>query len=235
MPPEPLIIYQGIGAEKDKKIISLSAHDPEKHSAGHRLAESEGLPRSEEGAYLLTRACSGLAPAPGSDRRKYLVADQHVDRAIDACLCGVPEVRIARSLGINYRTRMRVRDEDECVAIALSESRKVEEEELVTLLLDKARQGETTSLIFALKSRHGYRDQDTPQAAGYQRELSHQLACCMSIRRRIRPNQRPERDALTGEVIEPMPHQARVLDVPESMDLFFGAGAVAARAIARAC
>lgn len=106
-----------------------------------------------------------LPPTPRSDRRKYLVPDQHVDKVVDACRRGVSEVRIARSLGINYRTWMRLRDEDERIASALVENRKVEEDELVALLLDKARDGETTSLIFALKSRHGYRDQGAPQAA----------------------------------------------------------------------
>lgn len=164
-PPDPLIEYQVIGAEKDKKIMPLSGNDPGKHSAGHRLIEPEGLPRSEEGAYLPTRASSGLAPDPRSDRRKYLVPDKHIDKVVDACRRGVSEVRIARSLGINYRTWMRLRDEDERIAGALAESRRIEEEELVAVLLDKARDGETTWLIFALKSRHGYRDQGAPQAA----------------------------------------------------------------------
>ena len=55
--------------------------------------------------------------------------------------------------------------EVERIAGALAESRRIEEEELVAVLLDKARDGETTWLIFALKSRHGYRDQGAPQAA----------------------------------------------------------------------
>lgn len=145
--------------------MPLSGNDPEKHSIGHRI-EGLGVSASnEEGAYSPARPLSVLAPDPRSDRRKYLVPDQHIDKVIDACRRGVSEVRIARSLGINYRTWMRLRDEDERIAGALAESRKIEEEELVAVLLDKAREGETTSLIFALKSRHGYRDQGAPQAA----------------------------------------------------------------------
>lgn len=163
-PPDPLIEYQVIGAEKDKKIMPLTGNDPDKHSAGHRIDGLDTAPDDGEGVLLPARACSGSAPDPRSDRRKYLVPDQHIGKVVDACRRGVSEVRIARSLGINYRTWMRLRDDDERIAGALAESRKIEEEELVAVLLDKARDGETTSLIFALKSRHGYRDQGTPQA-----------------------------------------------------------------------
>ena len=135
------------------------------HRAEHRPAGLEPGAGGGGGAYSPAGALSGSTPDPRSDRRKYLVPDQHIDKVIDACRRGVSEVRIARSLGINYRTWMRLRDDDERIASALVENRKVEEDELVALLLDKARDGETTSLIFALKSRHGYGDQGAPQAA----------------------------------------------------------------------
>lgn len=96
---------------------------------------------------------------PRRDRRKYMLPPEHVDRVLEACRAGVSETQIAKALGINYRTWMRVREEDEGVASALAETRKIEEEELVGLLMDKARKGDTTSIIFALKGRHGYRDQ----------------------------------------------------------------------------
>jgi hypothetical protein len=164
-PPDPLIEYQIIGAEKDKKIMPLTGNDPDKNSAGHRMDVLDGGADAGEGVLLPARPSSSSAPDPRSDRRKYLVPDQNIAKVIDACRRGVSEVRIARSLGINYRTWMRLRDEDERIAGALAESRRIEEEELVAVLLDKARDGETTSLIFALKSRHGYRDQGAPQAA----------------------------------------------------------------------
>lgn len=146
--------------------MAMDGKGPPEHRAEHR---SDGLEPGAGGAgggpYSPGRALSCSAPDPRSDRRKYLVPDQHVDKVVDACRRGVSEVRIARSLGINYRTWMRLRDDDERIASALVENRKVEEDELVALLLDKARDGETTSLIFALKSRHGYRDQGAPQSA----------------------------------------------------------------------
>lgn len=102
---------------------------------------------------------AGGAPLPArQDRRKYLIPDDAVPIVIDACRRGVPETKLAQALSINYRTWMRVRVEDERVAEVLAESRKIEEEELVTLLLDKARNGDLTATIFALKSRHAYRD-----------------------------------------------------------------------------
>lgn len=145
--------------------MTLDGKASPEHRAEHRPAGLEpGVDGAGAGPYSPARALSGSAPDPRSDRRKYLVPAQHVDKVVDACRRGVSEVRIARSLGINYRTWMRLRDEDERIASALVENRKVEEDELVALLLDKARDGETTSLIFALKSRHGYRDQGAPQA-----------------------------------------------------------------------
>jgi hypothetical protein len=164
-PPDPLIDNQVIGAEKDKKIMPLTGNDPDKHSAEHRDGSLDAALDDGKGAYSPAHPLQVSALDPRSDRRKYLVPDQHIAQVMDACRRGVSEVRIARSLGINYRTWMRLRDEDERIAGALAESRKIEEEELVAVLLDKARDGETTSLIFALKSRHGYRDQGAPQAA----------------------------------------------------------------------
>lgn len=123
----------------------LVAEASEKHRAEHRIG----------GKNLDLR----------TDRRKFMLGDDEAEVVLDACRRGVSETRIARALGINYRTWMRVRDEDERVASALAETRKVEEEELVSILLDKARDGDTTALIFALKGRHNYRDHGTPANA----------------------------------------------------------------------
>lgn len=145
--------------------MAMDGEGADEHRSGYRSAGQELGAGGGGGPYSPARAPSGSAPDVRSDRRKYLVPDQHVHKVVDACRRGVSEVRFARSLGINYRTWMRLRDDDERIASALVENRKVEEDELVALLLDKARDGETTSLIFALKSRHGYRDQGAPQAA----------------------------------------------------------------------
>ncbi|MEN3971590.1 hypothetical protein WJS89_02800 [Sphingomicrobium sp. XHP0235] len=99
----------------------------------------------------------------GVGHPKYVIPEVEVNRVIRAIRKGKSEVSIARALRINYRTWMRVRDEDERIASALSETRRLEEDELVGLLMDKARAGDTTSIIFALKGRHGYRDNGTPK------------------------------------------------------------------------
>jgi len=115
------------------------------------------------------RETSLEAPRRGPGQPKYVIPEAHVGKVLEACRRGSSEVSIARALGINYRTWLRVRAEDERIASALSETRKLEEDELVTLLLDKARAGDTTSIIFALKGRHGYRDQGAPQGGTEQR------------------------------------------------------------------
>ena len=114
------------------------------------------------------------APVPAAPRRgpgqpKYVVPEAAVAQVIAAIRQGKSEVSIARALGINYRTWGRLKSEDERIASALAEARKFEEDELVGLLLDKARAGDTTSIIFALKGRHGYRDQGAPQGGAEQR------------------------------------------------------------------
>ncbi len=58
------------------------------------------------------------------DRRKYLLPQEHADRALEACRAGVSETHVAKALGINYRTWMRVREEDDRVCSALVEARK---------------------------------------------------------------------------------------------------------------
>jgi hypothetical protein len=162
---DPLIEHWLVIARKRKDNMSLIEQADDKHSAEHRSASVNMTEAGGEGAYSPARGAPLPALDTRSDRRKYLVPDQHIDTVINACRSGVSEVRIARSLGVNYRTWMRVRAEDERVASALSESRKFEEDELVSLLMDKARGGETTAIIFALKGRHGYRDHGTPPAS----------------------------------------------------------------------
>lgn len=104
-------------------------------------------------------------PKRGPGQPKFIIPETDVARVIRAIRQGKSEVSIARALKINYRTWSRVKAEDERIASALSETRKFEEDELVGLLMDKARTGDTTSIIFALKGRHGYRDQGQAQGA----------------------------------------------------------------------
>ncbi len=126
---------------KANRIKELSVNDSSEHRAEHR----------------------GPPPKRGPGQPKYVIAEADVAKVIRAIRQGKSEVSIARALRINYRTWSRVKAEDDLIASALSETRKFEEDELVGLLMDKARTGDTTSIIFALKGRHGYRDQGQPQ------------------------------------------------------------------------
>ncbi len=110
----------------------------------------------------------------GPGQPKYVIPENHVPQIIEACAKGASEVSIARALKINYRTWLRVRTEDERIASALQEYKKIEEDELSSILLDKARDGDTTSIIFALKARHGYRDHGTP-AGGSEQQVNIQI------------------------------------------------------------
>ncbi|WP_380785644.1 hypothetical protein [Sphingomonas sp. R86521] len=110
-----------------------------------------------------------LAIKRGPGQPKYVLPERSVPKVIAAIRQGKSEVSIARALGVNYRTWGRLKTEDERIASAFGEARKFEEEELVGLLMDKARAGDTTSIIFALKGRHGYRDQGAPQGGTEQR------------------------------------------------------------------
>lgn len=92
---------------------------------------------------------------------KFVLHPDDQPKVIRAIRRGTSEVSIARSLRINYRTWCRVKAEDEEIASVLAETRRMEEDELVTMLIDKARTGDTNAISFALKSRHGYRDHGT--------------------------------------------------------------------------
>lgn len=137
----------------------MAQPEPNKHRAGHR----GGPPTSQ------FPAGAGAPSDPRTDRRKFVLSDQHLEAVLDACRRGVPETKIARALGVNYRTWIRLRAEDERLASALAETRKIEEEELVSLLMDKARGGELSAIIFALKGRHSYRDVGQPVGATEQK------------------------------------------------------------------
>lgn len=87
------------------------------------------------------------------------LSDDAIDAAADALRSGVAETKVARALGVNFRTWQRLREEDDRLADAGAEAKKLEEEELVGVLMEKARKGEVVPLLFALKARHSYRDQ----------------------------------------------------------------------------
>lgn len=136
--------------QKSNRIKELSLTIDHEHRAKH----SAPLPAS---------------PLRGPGQPKYILPDGARSGVVAAIRQGKSEVSIARALRINYRTWARLKTEDEHIASALAEARKFEEDELVGLLLDKARAGDTTSIIFALKGRHGYRDQGAPLGGTEQR------------------------------------------------------------------
>ena len=157
-----LISNQERNQVKGNQIMELAEPPDGEHRAEHR-DDVQDAPGTQGGCSPLVS--TPLASDPRSDRRKYLIPSNDIDKILDACRRGVSEVRIARGLGINFRTWQRVRGEDERVASALAETRSLEEDELVSLLMDKARGGETTAIIFALKGRHGYRDHGVAPAS----------------------------------------------------------------------
>lgn len=133
---------------------------PAEHRAEHRT----GLPGPLLDAFGDPIPAATEKRGPGHP--PVVLSDDQTEAAARALRARVPETRIARELGINYRTWSRIRDDDEQLSSALAEAKKAEEEELAGLLIDKARRGETVALIFALKGRHGYRDQGAPPGDG---------------------------------------------------------------------
>lgn len=69
---------------------------------------------------------------------------------------GVSEVQITEALGISYPTWQRIKEEDPEALEALQLARRKEEAELVGMLYEKAKNGDSTAAMFLLKTRHGY-------------------------------------------------------------------------------
>lgn len=128
----------------------MSAAANDKHRIEHR-----------ETAFSLKNVSAGKVPGWGRGN-KFLLTDDERTKVVRAIRRGASGISIARSLRVNYRTWMRVKAEDEEIASVLSEVLAMEEIELRNVLIDKAKQGDITALMFALKTRHGYRDHGTP-------------------------------------------------------------------------
>ncbi len=71
---------------------------------------------------------------------------------------GVKETDMVKALGISYPTWQRLKEEDERALEVFEEAKKIEEDALVGMLYEKAMQGDTTSAMFLLKTRHGYKE-----------------------------------------------------------------------------
>lgn len=79
---------------------------------------------------------------------------------------GVRETDIAKGLGISYNTWLRLKQEDEQCKSVFQEAKRIEEGELFGVLYEKAMKGDSTSAMFLLKTRHGYREFGNEQATG---------------------------------------------------------------------
>lgn len=71
---------------------------------------------------------------------------------------GFREADVARRLGMAESTWRRVRDRDPQVVEAFEAGRSELHEELISQLLEKAREGNIACLLFALKILFGYRE-----------------------------------------------------------------------------
>lgn len=78
---------------------------------------------------------------------------------------GATLVSIAKALGVSKRTFDALRERDRRLAEAVDLGRAALQDELVSLLVKKARDGDNVALLFALKSMFGFRDRgDAPGA-----------------------------------------------------------------------
>lgn len=71
---------------------------------------------------------------------------------------GVSVTTIARALGVSTEVFRRIRAFDDRAREALEVGTAIEHDQLVGKLHEAAMRGEIVAIIFALKSRHGYRD-----------------------------------------------------------------------------
>lgn len=77
---------------------------------------------------------------------------------VDLAKKGCSEATIAKSLFVSPATFRALKARDEDLADALAIGRAHLHDELVSMLVTKARNGDTTALIFACKSLLGFRD-----------------------------------------------------------------------------
>jgi|GEM_PF-1800969 len=112
---------------------------------------------------------------PGKPKRgkpKYVIPERLMPQVLEAIRNNNTQSSIAKALGISFHTWIRVRDEDERIRSAVDEALDFEEKELANILLEKARAGETTAVLFALKSRHGYRDHGPVTGGGDEQKVN---------------------------------------------------------------
>ena len=79
---------------------------------------------------------------------------------------GSPHTQIAAALGIAPNTFRALVERDPAVREALAKGNARNEEELVGLLMEKARSGNIVASMFLLKAKHGYREGE-PRESGH--------------------------------------------------------------------
>ena len=71
---------------------------------------------------------------------------------------GARHIDVARRLGMNHETWQRIREENPKALEAFEAGRSELHEELASILINKAREGNVPCLLFSLKIYYGYRE-----------------------------------------------------------------------------
>jgi hypothetical protein len=91
-------------------------------------------------------------------RKKKTISKRGLQVIRDLAERGVTETDIAKALGISFDTWLRIKREDETTRDVLEQARMIEHDSLFGVLYEKAVKGDSTSAMFLLKTRHGYKE-----------------------------------------------------------------------------
>lgn len=100
----------------------------------------------------------GQSGNPAGGKRKQLPKHGH-ELIVELASRGVRRDTIARACGMCAPTFARLMQDDPTVAEAFETGRAKLHDELVGVLVNKAKDGDTVSLLFSLKALFGFRDQ----------------------------------------------------------------------------
>lgn len=98
-----------------------------------------------------------------ADGRTIIVTERGIGAVEAAAAAGVGIAGIAALLGISREALRRVRERQPELDEALSRGNANNEAELVSLLMEQARNGAFVPAMFLLKTKHGYREGDAPE------------------------------------------------------------------------
>jgi hypothetical protein len=91
-------------------------------------------------------------------RVKKLLPKGGLEKIRDLASRGHTEKDVARALGMSASTWTRLKNETPEAQDALDQGRSVEHLKLYGKLMEKAMNGDIIAILFALKTRHGYRE-----------------------------------------------------------------------------